>query len=227
MPLPPQISRLGKKTVQIVRNEGTEHEERFSAEAHVQPKSGLFGVDTPVYEGDVVEYEDPRGGTTRVVAADVEVFDVGPSQMRHTKVTWGKAPPPRVAALKRLGLEGLHDGVLDAASSLFTDGHYSQAVFEALKALEHRVKQQSGIDDSGRSLMSAAFGGDSPTIDLAVEAGRSGEDEQEGLKLVFMGVSQGLRNPKGHELVRQDDPQRALEYLALVSVLFRRLDDAK
>jgi hypothetical protein len=42
-----------------------------------------------------------------------------------------------------------------------------------------------------------------------------------------MGVTQGIRNPKGHELVAQDDPQRALEYLALVSVLFRRLDDAR
>lgn len=47
------------------------------------------------------------------------------------------------------------------------------------------------------------------------------------LLLVFMGAIQGIRNPKGHELVGQDDPQRALEYLALVSVLFRRLDDAR
>lgn len=227
MSLPPHVRRLGTKTVQIVRNEGTEHEERFSAEAHVQPKSGFFGIDTPVYEGDVVEFEDPRGGTTRVVAADVQVFDVGPAQMRHIQVTWGKSPAPRVAVLRRLGLEGLHDEVLGAASDLYTDGHYSQAVFEALKALERRVKQQSGVDESGRSLMSAAFGGDSPPINLAVEGGRSGLDEQEGLRLVFMGVSQGLRNPKGHELVRQDDPQRALEYLALVSVLFRRLDDAE
>ena len=44
---------------------------------------------------------------------------------------------------------------------------------------------------------------------------------------MFMGLSQGIRNPKGHELVKQDDPQRALEYLADASQrLFRRLDDA-
>lgn len=226
MSLPSHLRDVSTKTVRIVRNEGTEHEERFSAEAHVQPKSGFFGVDTPVYEGDVIEYEDPGCGTTRVVAADVQVFDVGPPEMRHTQVMWGKTPASRGAARRRLGLEGLHEEVLGAASDLFTDGHYSQAVFEAFKALERRIKQQSGIDDSGWSLMSAAFDGDPPPIDLAVETGRSGQDEQEGLKLVFMGVSKGLRNPKGHELVRQDDPQRALEYLALVSVLFRRLDDA-
>jgi hypothetical protein len=40
-------------------------------------------------------------------------------------------------------------------------------------------------------------------------------------------VAQGIRNPKGHELIgRGDDPQRALEYLALASILMRRLDDA-
>ncbi len=35
-----------------------------------------------------------------------------------------------------------------------------------------------------------------------------------------------LSRPRPPGLVRQDDPQRALEYLALVSILFRRLDDA-
>ncbi|MEX2623977.1 MAG: TIGR02391 family protein [Acidimicrobiia bacterium] len=62
---------------------------------------------------------------------------------------------------------------------------------------------------------------------MSVELGQSGRDEQEGFRFIFMGVIQGIRNPKGHELVEQGDPQRALEYLALVSVLFRRLDDAR
>ena len=74
--------------------------------------------------------------------------------------------------------------------------------------------------------MVKAFNGTRPPIDLSVERGKSGQDEQEGFRFIFMGVIQGIRNPKGHELVKQNDPQRALEYLGLVSVLFRRLDDA-
>jgi uncharacterized protein (TIGR02391 family) len=123
-------------------------------------------------------------------------------------------------------IENLHSEVIGAASDLFVDGHYAQAVFEALKALEQRVRRQGRLEGSGRDLMAKAFGGDPPRIDLAVWSGQSGRDEQEGLKLVFMGLMQGIRNPKGHEQVRQDDPQRALEYLGAVSVLFRRLDDA-
>jgi uncharacterized protein (TIGR02391 family) len=68
--------------------------------------------------------------------------------------------------------------------------------------------------------------GDDPPINVAVEDGQSGRDEQEGIRFLMMGLVQGIRNPKGHGLVRQDDPQRAVEYLALVSILFRRLDDA-
>lgn len=214
------------KTVTIIRAEGTDDEARHSAEAHVQPDVGVFPVDTPIYEGDIVEYDDPRGGKERKTAAAVAVYDVGDGDLDHIEVTWGTAPPIQLRVVKKLQIEGLHDSVVSAASDLFADGHYSQAIFEALKALDNRVKTQSGLDLSGRTLMEQAFKPELPRINLAVESGRSAHDEQEGFRFIFMGVAQGIRNPKGHELVEQDDPQRALEYLAMVSVLFRRLDDA-
>jgi len=225
--LPTSMRDLGVKNVMVIRAEGTDDEERFEVEAHIQPDIGFFPVDAPIFGGDIVEYLDARGGTTRRTAAEVKVYDVGSREVQHSEVTWASAPLPQKAAVRRLGLEDLHPKVISAASDLFTDGHYSQAIFESLKALERRVKTQSGIDDSGRDLMVKAFNGTPPPIDLSVERGKSGQDEQEGFRFIFMGVVQGIRNPKGHELVKQNDPQRALEYLGLVSVLFRRLDDAE
>jgi uncharacterized protein (TIGR02391 family) len=221
------MRRAGTKQVVVVHAEGTDSEQRFEIEAQVQAESGFFSVEAPVYDGDIVLVPDPRGGIDRKVAAEVKVNDYGPDHMRHTEVIWGKAPHPRVALVRRLAIENLHPEVVAAASDLFVDGHYSQAVFEALKALEGRVRRQSGLSISGRDLMAKALAGDPPLVDLAVETGQSGLDEREGLRLVFMGVIQGVRNPKGHELVEQDDPQRALEYLGMVSLLFRRLDDAQ
>lgn len=226
--LPPGMRHLGVKQVVVVRDGGTDAETRFEVEAHIQPETGFFPVDTPIYEGDIVEFPDPRGGTTRKTAAAVEVYDVGSPSVQHTEVKWGDAPAPaRIAAVRRVGIEGLHPEVIRVASDLFTDGHYSQSIFEALKALERRVRAQSGVDLSGRDLMAQAFSGNPAPIHMSVEQGQSGRDEQEGFRLIFMGVIQGIRNPKGHELVEQDDPQRALEYLALASVLFRRLDDVR
>jgi uncharacterized protein (TIGR02391 family) len=225
-PLPEPLRSFGVKQVSVIHGEGTDDEKRFAVEGQVQADSGYFPVDAPIYEGDIVEFPDPRGGYARKIVANVKVNDVGLG-LDHLEVKWGTAPPPRQAVIRRLGIERLHPEVIAAASELFTDGHYSQAVFEALKALDRRVSTQSGIQSSGRELMTKAFSGDPPPIDVSVEHGQSGKDEQEGFRFIFMGVAQGIRNPKGHELVKQDDPQRALEYLAIASILFRRLDDAK
>jgi uncharacterized protein (TIGR02391 family) len=220
------MRQLGVKTVTVVRAAGSDDESRLEVDAHIQANAGFFPVDAPIYEGDIVEFADARGGVTRKIADSVKVHDVGPAMMHHIEVEWSNAPRVRTAAMRRLGIEGLHPAVVSASSDLFVDGHYSQAIFEALKALEARVREQSGLDRSGRDLMTAAFSSNAPRIDLSIEHGQSGRDEQEGLKFVFMGAMQGIRNPKGHSLVRQGDPQRALEYLGLVSLLFRRLDDA-
>jgi uncharacterized protein (TIGR02391 family) len=218
--------RIGVKEVTVIRGEGTSDETRLTVEAQIQADSGYFPIDAPIYMGDIVELPDPRGGLMRNIVASVKIHDAGMG-LDHIEVKWGASPPPRCAAVRRLGIEGLHPDVIAVASDLFTDEHYSQAVFEALKALDKRVSVQSGLDLTGRDLMTKAFGGDPPLIDIAHESGRSGDDEQEGFRFIFMGVTQGIRNPKGHELVEQDDPQRALEYLAIVSILFRRLDDAQ
>jgi uncharacterized protein (TIGR02391 family) len=221
----PGFMSMGSKQVEVIHCEGTQHESRLTVEALVQPEVGFFAIDTPIYEGDVVEIPDPRGGTDRRFAATVKVHDIGSNSMRHIEVLWGKAPASRVADVRRLGIEGLHPTVIAAASDLFTDGHYSQAIFEAFKALEIRVRTQSGLDLSGHDLMTRAFATSGP-INIAAEQGQSGKDEQEGFRFIFVGVIQGIRNPKGHELVKQSDAQRALEYLAIASVLFRRLDGA-
>lgn len=220
------LQRVGTEVVTIVRGEGTDEESRAEAEAHIQPETGFFAVDTPVYEGDIVVVADPRGGADRRLVGDVKVYNIGPAHMRHTEVTWAKAPPLRVAPIRRLTLENLHPEIVNASGDLFTDGHYAPAILEAFKRVELRVRSQSGLDASGQDLMARAFGGNPPPIDVRVEDGQSGEDEQEGFRFLFMGAVRGIRNPKAHEAVAQVDPQRALEYLGFASILMRRLDDA-
>ncbi len=225
------LQRVGAEPVTIIHAEGSEQETRIEVEAHIQPEMGFFEVDAPVYEGDVVLVPDPRGGgggVERRLAGTVNVYNVGPAHMRHTEVTWAKAPPERhpVSPLRRLALENLHPEIVDASGDLFADGHYAPAILEAFKRVELRVRSQSGMAGSGQELMSRAFSGDPPAIDVRVEAGQSGEDEQEGFRFLFMGAVRGIRNPKAHEAISQIDPQRTLEYLGLASILMRRLDDA-
>lgn len=222
------LDNFPSQDVVIVHEEDSGSETRTESRGNIQDRKGYFDVSTPVYEGDVVELPDPRGGLRRLLVTSVAINDQGPSltDVNHIEVTWGKAPPPRVAAIRGLGLEGLHPLVLKASGNLFADGHYSSAILEAFKALEVRVRAMSGLDTSGQDLMARAFDENNPIIRLAIESGQSGQDEQRGLKFVYMGVMVGIRNPKAHEVVNQQDPQRSVEYLAMASILMRRLDDA-
>jgi uncharacterized protein (TIGR02391 family) len=55
---------------------------------------------------------------------------------------------------------------------------------------------------------------------------QSDRDEQEGMMHLFEGAVLGIRNPRGHSFL-DDSPDRALEYIALLSMLANRLEEAK
>src|SRR4051812_38807283 len=138
------ISRqhVATQTVRIIHAEGTEDEAVHEEGARIQPKSGLFDVQAPIHEGDVVEVPDPRGGPDvreRRVAAVVRVNDSGPKILQHTQVIWGKGSETRVVAPVRvLTFEDFHEHVQKAAGDLLADGRYEDAVREAFASVEVR-----------------------------------------------------------------------------------------
>jgi uncharacterized protein (TIGR02391 family) len=134
---------------------------------------------------------------------------------------------PRNTNLKLFNARKLHPAVIFLSKNLFRDGYYSQAIFESCKALDKRVQKDSGLQTNGKSLMSTAFSKNNPKIKLNNNQSQSDLDEQEGFMYIFMGVMQGVRNPKGHDVLNIKDPHRALDYLSLISLLLKRLDEVK
>ncbi len=123
---------------------------------------------------------------------------------------------------------GFHPGIVEVSRELFADRYYAPAIFEAFKRVEIAVRCVSGLKDrSGKSLMAEVFNEQRPRIQLNTLANRSDRDEQEGFKFIFMGSMQGIRNPKGHEHIVQNDAFKTLEYLGLASLLLKRIDDAQ
>ena len=122
----------------------------------------------------------------------------------------------------------LHKKVIEVSKDLFKNGHYSEAILKSLIALNESVKEKSGITEKdGFDLMNHVFQEERPILKLNELRTRSDKDEQKGFRFIFAGSMAGIRNPKAHTIVNQKDPYRTLEYLALVSLLFRRLDEAK
>jgi uncharacterized protein (TIGR02391 family) len=121
----------------------------------------------------------------------------------------------------------LHPLIKQVSGALYRDGHHAQAILEAFKAVNNLVKNKARRPDlDGRDLMAHAFRKEAPILKLTPLATQSHLDEQEGFKFIFMGAMAGIRNPKAHDNVPQPDPHRTLEYLALASLLCRRVDES-
>lgn len=123
-------------------------------------------------------------------------------------------------------LANFHPAIQEAARPSFTVGRRAEAVFEAFKAIELRVGELIGSEQTGLSLIGEAFGGHAPRLQLNGMATRIDPDEQAGFTQIFKGAIQGVRNPKAHGRFEELDERRALDYLGLASLLMRRLDDA-
>lgn len=120
----------------------------------------------------------------------------------------------------------VHPEISRASSSLYLDGHYANAVEAAVKALNGLVRLRSGLEYDGTTLMERAFNPSNPVLKFNGLQDQSDKDEQKGFMQMFSGAVSGLRNPRAHGFIH-DDPERALEFIAFVSLLAKLLDEAK
>jgi uncharacterized protein (TIGR02391 family) len=120
----------------------------------------------------------------------------------------------------------VHPDIALVSLKLFDDGHYAQATFEAFKLLDNRVKETSGIQDSGHKLMMAAFNEANPKIRLNDLITTSDKDEQMGFRYVFAGSMSAIRNPRGHD-IRTDSIDLCLDHLSFASVLLRTFESRR
>ena len=121
----------------------------------------------------------------------------------------------------------LHPEVGRAVGKLYRDGHYANAVEDAVKALNALVRLRSGVEHlDGSKLMEHVFSPSKPVLRFNALADDSDRDEQRGYMMLFSGAVAGLRNPRAHKLI-QDDAEQALEFIAFVSLLAKLLDSAQ
>jgi uncharacterized protein (TIGR02391 family) len=121
----------------------------------------------------------------------------------------------------------LRGDIEHGAGQLYRDGHYANAIVEAVKALNAQVRLRSGVDDKdGSALMEHVFSPNNPILRFNPLADQSDRDEQKGFMMMFSGAVAGLRNPRAHKII-QDDPEQALEFIAFISLLAKLADKAK
>jgi uncharacterized protein (TIGR02391 family) len=121
----------------------------------------------------------------------------------------------------------LHPEIARATGDLFRDGHYANAIEDACKVLNGLVKIRSGRDDlDGTDLMTTVFSSKNPVLAFSAGQSETDESEQKGMMFLYAGAMLALRNPRAHEIIR-DDPEAAVKVIAFLSFLADLLDKAE
>lgn len=133
---------------------------------------------------------------------------------------------PWVRAVQRLDVE-MVPALERAARPQYLRGDFEAAAFMAMKEVEVRVRELSGLSAGlvGRPLMQEAFksskegrnGG--PLSDPEAESG-----EASALTELFKGAIGLFKNPASHRRVDYSDPTEAAEVVLLADLLMRLLD---
>jgi uncharacterized protein (TIGR02391 family) len=136
-------------------------------------------------------------------------------------------------------LNHLHPEIQKYCVQLFLDSHYSQSIEAAVKTVNRYIKKKVGSSLAhihkldGDGLYTEVFSSSKPVLSFS---GLSSIDknenltlynEQQGFMTLLQGFSRGVRNVLAHNIVEDENPQKAFEYLVMASLFCRRIDDTK
>lgn len=201
-----------------------------------------------IFGAGTVEYDRYRWSVTRLDTASVNIMYAAPIYEIREGLKQGIATAKaNLESIKRGFLEELKDAgytaeaktlkayeglelhpvIERAAGQLFRDGHYANAVEDAVKALNALIRLNSGTEDKdGSALMEFVFSPKNPVLKFNNLSDTSEIDEQKGFMMMFSGAVAGLRNPRAHKIIK-DDPGMALEFIAFISLLAKLADKAR
>jgi uncharacterized protein (TIGR02391 family) len=133
-----------------------------------------------------------------------------------------------------LSAGSLHPWIWDSCRTLWSTGHYREAVGAAARTLNAKTQQKLGRRDMAEwKLLRNAFQSQPPVAGeprlrlMPQEDSDTFRSLHEGTGALAQGAFQSLRNMVSHEESEEPEEHIALEQLAVFSVLARRVDDAE
>lgn len=121
----------------------------------------------------------------------------------------------------------LHSEVLKYCRAELLQDNYFHAVFEASKGLAQRIRELSGTDGDGAALVDKVFAINQPILAINTLRTETEQSEHKGFANLLRGCFGAVRNPLAHQpKILWDGEDDAADYLTLLSLMHRKLDDA-
>jgi len=120
----------------------------------------------------------------------------------------------------------MHCEVLKYCTAELLQDNYFHAVFEATKGLAQRLRDMSGVHLDGAALVDKVFSIERPILAMSALQTETEKSEHKGFAMLLKGCFGAVRNPLAHEpKILWDGEDDAADYLSLISLLHRKLDD--
>lgn len=211
--------------VSIIRRNQERVAKRRGAPARVEGGTVRLPIGTDVEAGDYLEHRLAHGEIRNMVVIDVVPPYLAGAGGTDDYIEVTCIPVERVTMPQAVA-PVLHPAI-SVAVKLVEEGRLSEAVSEAFRLVEARVQALTASEGAGRPLMESVFAARPPQLDVTTATGPAVEDERDGFRHLFIGAMLGLGEPRGLEETSPGAADETFEYLAVASMLMRRLDRAE
>ena len=114
----------------------------------------------------------------------------------------------------------------EAIQKNYESENYTGSILDAIFKLTDTIRNKTGLEGDGTSLIGQAFGGDDPRIKLNKLQTDSEKDIQKGVLEILRGIYTGIRNPRSHDAMI-DDKLSADAIIIFVNYLLKLIDQSK
>jgi uncharacterized protein (TIGR02391 family) len=130
--------------------------------------------------------------------------------------------------VKTLAFEDLlHPHIIASSLAQYRNGHLRDAVLNGVIAVFDMIRKRTGLALDGKDLVGQAFGTEKGKLLFSDIETESGKNDQKGFLQIYEGIYTGVRNVKAHSLEHDLNDQKAAQYLVMLSLLARRVDECK
>lgn len=113
-----------------------------------------------------------------------------------------------------------------AIKSNYTLENYTGAILDSIYYIAELIRDKSGLETDGVSLIGQAFGGNNPKIRVNKLQSETEKNIQKGICSILIGLFQSVRNPRSHE--KYNDCQHDADAIILfINYLYTIIEDSK
>ncbi len=183
---------------------------------------------TPVrFVGRTTEFEDYRQQLNMILMFSGLEYGAD-GRFRHVSQANTLDEAEKRAQTIRAKFQGrrIHSEVLKYCQTELLQDNYFHAVFEAAKGLAQRLRDMSGANVDGAVLVDQVFSIERPLLAMNTLRTETEKSEHKGIAALFKGCFAAVRNPLAHgPKILWEGADDAADYLSLISLLHRKLDD--